>query len=259
MWTLDLMEVSECKVFTAWYSCQMAYCVLWYLGLRGPSSKVFAFFNRTEFIAWCLMCSIRVMLTCLSIFGTAGHVHFSPCLVHTIKQPCAILHLGREMNKYCWLWSPGICAGQLFANYATLVSGGCLPGLCLLWQNWVHCSVPEVPHQWNADGVKYFRHLLHINLYSCMAPTIEQPCAIFWHGGMSDKLHQLWQNWEKVAEIVLDMSKRSSRKMVKRKKTDDETDFVLLLEHHRSYFEKLLFPPLCYCCTWLLHIISLMS
>ena len=66
----------------------------------GAFSQVFACFSRTKFITWCLRHPIRKMLIGSIIFGTVGHVHFGPCLVPTVKQPRAILHLDRKINKY---------------------------------------------------------------------------------------------------------------------------------------------------------------
>ena len=78
------------------------------------------------------------------------------------------------------------CAGWFFAYDDTLASESVPPCLCLL----VDLSlllVPEAPKKRNVDGVKNFLHLPRMSLDSCMAPTIKWLCAIFYHGGMSDK------------------------------------------------------------------------
>ena len=73
----------------------------WLFSLReGCLSQAFPCFDRTRFIAWCLRHPCRGMPTGPRISGTAGYVHFSPCLAPALKKPCATLHLGEEMNKY---------------------------------------------------------------------------------------------------------------------------------------------------------------
>ena len=95
------------------------------------------------------------MPTGSSIFDTVGHLCFSLCPTLTIKKrPCAILHFGWEMNKYCWFWLPGIHAGWLTM---TPSSQEAVPQVfaCFSWIEFI-AFVSESTHQGNADRVKYF-------------------------------------------------------------------------------------------------------
>ena len=49
----------------------------------------------------------------------------------------------------------------------------------------IYCLMPETSYLGNAE--RDFLHLPRVSHDSCTASTLKRPCAIFWHGGMSDE------------------------------------------------------------------------